>query len=347
MQAMIMKKNQQGQGRATLRDVADAAGVSIMTVSNVVNGKTARVSDEIRLLVKEKIKDLKYVPHLRGRGLRLAKDFAIGLVMLHPERRFLNDPFNTEVAAGMSNKLAQNGYGLLIFGAQNSKDLENKLPRISQLDALAVYIFGDTAQRDAVYTKLAALGLPMLLIGDEANDSLADASFVRQTNEEGAFQLAELGLSNGARKILFMRPDHFWPAMAQRELGARKAAAGRADVETMICTEINFQAVVSQVKTRLSANPPDFVMGGNDLFGIAATQAALQLGFSIKKDLMITGFNGFAFREYSMPLLTSMRSPAYEIGEAAAAALLKRITKGSFPGGKVLNVEFLPGDTCA
>ncbi|GLR51711.1 LacI family transcriptional regulator [Shinella yambaruensis] len=342
-----MKKNQQGQGRATLRDVADAAGVSIMTVSNVVNGKTARVSDEIRLLVKEKIKDLKYVPHLRGRGLRLAKDFAIGLVMLHPERRFLNDPFNTEVAAGMSNKLAQNGYGLLIFGAQNSKDLENKLPRISQLDALAVYIFGDTAQRDAVYTKLAALGLPMLLIGDEANDSLADASFVRQTNEEGAFQLAELGLSNGARKILFMRPDHFWPAMAQRELGARKAAAGRADVETMICTEINFQAVVSQVKTRLSANPPDFVMGGNDLFGIAATQAALQLGFSIKKDLMITGFNGFAFREYSMPLLTSMRSPAYEIGEAAAAALLKRITKGSFPGGKVLNVEFLPGDTCA
>ncbi len=344
---MIMKKNQQGQGRATLRDVADAAGVSIMTVSNVVNGKTARVSDEIRLLVKEKIKDLKYVPHLRGRGLRLAKDFAIGLVMLHPERRFLNDPFNTEVAAGMSNKLAQNGYGLLIFGAQNSKDLENKLPRISQLDALAVYIFGDTAQRDAVYTKLAALGLPMLLIGDEANDSLADASFVRQTNEEGAFQLAELGLSNGARKILFMRPDHFWPAMAQRELGARKAAAGRADVETMICTEINFQAVVSQVKTRLSANPPDFVMGGNDLFGIAATQAALQLGFSIKKDLMITGFNGFAFREYSMPLLTSMRSPAYEIGEAAAAALLKRITKGSFPGGKVLNVEFLPGDTCA
>lgn len=87
-------------------------------------------------------------------------------------------------------------------------------------------------------------------------------------------------------------------------------------------------------------------MGGNDLFGIAATQAALQLGFSIKKDLMITGFNGFAFREYLMPLLTSMRSPAYEIGEVAAAALLKRITKGSFPGGKVLNAEFLPGDTC-
>ena len=124
--------------RATLKDVAAAAGVSPMTVSNVVNGRTARVGENIRKLVLEKIEDLRYVPHLKGRGLRLSRDFAIGLVILHPERRFLNDPFNTEVAAGMSNKLAQGGFGLLIFGAQNLKDLDDKMSRISQLDALAV-----------------------------------------------------------------------------------------------------------------------------------------------------------------------------------------------------------------
>lgn len=52
------------------------------------------------------------------------------------------------------------------------------------------------------------------------------------------------------------------------------------------------------------------------------------------------------FREYSMPLLTSMRSPAFEIGEEAAAALMKRITKGSFQPDRVLEVQFLPGQTC-
>lgn len=343
---MTVSKNQQGNGRATLRDVAAAAGVSMMTVSNVVNGKTERVSDEIRQLVRQKIEELKYVPHLRGRGLRLARDFAIGLVMLHPEHRFLNDPFNTEVAAGMSNKLAQNGYGLLVFGAQNLDDLTNKLPRISQLDALAVYIFGDTAERETVYARLAEIGLPMILIGDEPNSSLHDATFVRQKNEEGAFQLAQRGLANGAKKILFMRPDHSWPAMAERERGARRAAEERAAVETLICTEINFQAVVQQIKGRLSENPPDLIMGGNDLFGIAATQAALQLGLSIKHDLMITGFNGFPFREYSTPLLTSMRSPAYEIGEEAASLLMHRISEGDFRGGRVFDVEFLPGQTC-
>ncbi len=332
--------------RATLKDVANAAGVSPMTVSNVVNGKTARVGDDIRKLVLEKIEDLRYVPHLKGRGLRLARDFSIGLVMLHPERRFLNDPFNTEVAAGMSNKLAQDGYGLLVFGAQNLKDLADKIPRISQLDALAVYIFGDTAQRQAVYAKLATLGLPMILIGDVVPDNIEDASFVRQENEEGAYELASLGIKRGAKKILFMRPDHFWPAMAQREAGVRRAALGKADVETVICTEINFPAVVQQVKQRIEKDLPDLIMGGNDLFGIAATQAAAQLGLKVGSSPMITGFNGFTFREYSVPLLTSMRSPAYEIGQEAAVQLISRITEGTFPEGKVFDVTFLPGMTC-
>lgn len=331
--------------RATLKDVAQAAGVSPMTVSNVVNGKTSRVGDDIRKLVLEKIDVLQYMPHLKGRGLRLSRDFSIGLVMLHPERMFLNDPFNTEVAAGLSNRLAQEGYGVLVFGAQNLKDLGDKIARISQLDALAVYIFGDTGQRRAVYAKLATLGLPMILIGDTVPEGVEDASFVRQDNEAGAFELARRGIEQGARTILFMRPDHFWPAMAQREAGVRRAAAGRADVETMICSEIGFQAVVEQVASRIKDNTPDLVMGGNDLFGIAATQAASRLGFKVGSFPMITGFNGFAFREYSLPLLTSMRSPAYEIGQESADHLIERIMEGSFPEPRIFETTFLPGST--
>jgi LacI family transcriptional regulator len=186
----------------------------------------------------------------------------------------------------------------------------------------------------------------MVLIGDVVPDGLQDASFVRQKNEEGAFELASLAIQRGAKSILFMRPDHFWPAMAQREAGARRAASGRATVETMTCTEINFQSVVEQLKDRITANFPDLIMGGNDLFGIAATQAAKQLGIEVGSPLMITGFNGFAFREYPVPLLTSMRSPAYEIGQEAADQLVERITNGRFPEGKVFDVTFFAGTTC-
>lgn len=333
--------------RARLIDVATAAGVSVMTVSNVVNGKTDRLSEGVLRHVRSKLEELNYVPDLRGRGLRLDRDFAIGLVMLHPERRFLNDPFNTEVAAGMSNELARNGYGLLVVGAKDLGDLEKRIARLSQLDALAVYVFGEKKQRTSVYRKLAHFNLPMMIISDDPPKDLKDCSFVRQKNEDGAFRLAKIGIKRGAKNILFIRPNYTWPAMEEREAGARKAASGKASFRTMVCAEIDFRAVVQQVREELKVNPPDFIMGGNDLFGIAATQAARSEGFSINTDMLITGFNGFSFREYSIPVLTSMRSPAYEIGEATASGLLKRIVDGKFPPAKVFEVDYLAGETCA
>lgn len=333
--------------RTTLKDVAEWASVSMMTVSNVVNGKGDRVGEDVRLRVLEGINALKYRPQLRGRSLRLSRDFSIGLVILHPERRFLNDPFNTEVAAGMSNRIAADGYGLMIIGAQNKKDLETKLARVSQLDAIAVFAFGDRPQRRKIYAELAELGLPMMLIGDDMTDGLPDASFVRQDNEAGASALAETVFGAGARQILFIRPDHVWPAMTQRERGIRSAIGSRAQVETIACSEMDFTAIVAAVRSRLEQAPKiDAVMGGNDLFGIAAMHAAQHLGLKVPQDLMISGFNGFPFRDLSFPLLTSARSPAYEIGSVAAEQLIARIEKGSFQTpGIVLDVIQLPGMT--
>ena len=333
--------------RASLRDVAQRANVSVMTVSNVVNGKHARVGEEVRRRVMEAIAALNYRPQMRGRSLRLARDFAIGLIVLHPERRFLNDQLNTEVAAGMSNQLARDGYGLMVIGAQEIEDLKTKLARISQLDAIAVFAFGERAQRRADYQVLAELRLPMMLIGDDLTEGLADASFVRQENEAGARDLAETVLENGARHILFVRPLHVWPAMTQRERGVRAACAGRAVVETIACSEMDFAAIVAALAGRLAASPRvDAVMGGNDLFGIAALHAVLRIGWQVPRDLIVTGFNGFAFRDFSVPLLTSMRSPAYDIGVEAARRLVARIMTGAFePEGKVFAVTPLPGLT--
>lgn len=333
--------------RTSLRDVAARAGVSVMTVSNVVNGKSARVSDDVRKRVLDAIAVLNYRPQLRGRSLRLARDFAIGLIILHPERRFLNDPFYTEVAAGMSNQLARDGYGLMVIGAQGIADLKTKLARISQLDAIAVLGFGDRAQRRADYQVIADLGVPLMLIGDDLVDGLPDASFVRQENEAAARALATLVLENGARHILFVRPEHVWPAMTQRERGVRAACAGRAVVETAAFSEIDFAVIVAALRDRLQAAPGiDAVMGGNDLFGIAALHAAGQIGRAVPADLIVTGFNGFEFRDFSSPLLTSMRSPAYDIGSEAARRLVHRIATGGFdPVGKVFDVTLMPGAT--
>jgi len=318
-----------------------------MTVSNVVNGKNARVSEEVRQRVREAIDTLSYRTQLRGRSLRLARDFTIGLIVLHPERRFLNDPFITEVAAGMSNHLALDGYGLMVIGAQDLDDLKGKLPRISQLDAIAVFGFGERAQRIADYQVLADLNLPIVLVGDDLIGGLSDASFVRQENEAGARELARMVLDCGAKYILFVRPIDIWPAMTQRERGARAEATGRAEIETIACSDMDFDKTVELIADRLVREPHvDAVMGGNDQYGIAALHAADRIGRKVPANLAVTGFNGFAFRQFSSPLLTSMQSPAYDLGTEAARRLVARIMTGAFePGGKVFSVTPLPGQT--
>ena len=333
--------------RPTLRDVARLAAVSVMTVSNVVNGKTERVGQDVDKRVRQAISDLNYRPHHRGRSLRLARGFSIGLVVLHPDRRFLNDPLNTEVAAGMSNFLASEGYGLMIVGAQTINELELRLSRLAELDAIAVFGFGDQPERKRLYRLVGELGLPILLIGDDLVDGLADASFVRQENEEGAFRLAKYVLESGAQNLLFIRPDHVWPAMNQRERGIRTAAKGLAGVTVLKCSEVRFGAIVRAVKDRLLQDPSiDAVMGGNDMFGIAALHAARELARHVPSELFVTGFNGFAFRDYTNPLLTSVLSPSYELGQEAARQLLDRVVIGRFRvKGTVLPVQQLNGQT--
>lgn len=343
----MVKADSPRSKRATLRDVAKEANVSMMTVSNVVNGNTARVGEDVRNRVQAAMQSLNYLPHLRGRSLKLAREFTIGLVVLHPESRFLNDPFNTEVAAGMSNRLARDGYGLMVFGAQGVKEMRMNLARIAHVDALAVYSYGDRAMRQECYRVLVDLDLPIMLLNDDMIEDMPDANFVRQENEDGAAHLAKAVIARGAKHILFVRPDHVWPAMNQRERGVRHATEGNAVVETIICSELTFADIVDSLEARLRRVPRvDAVMGGNDLFGIAALHAARRVGLEVPRDLQVTGFNGFDFRSFSVPLLSSVRSPAYDIGSEAADRLIARVTTGAFPPeGKVFAVTELAGET--
>ena len=91
---------------------------------------------------------------------------------------------------------------------------------------------------------------------------------------------------------------------------------------------------------------PDVFMGGNDQMAIAALTWALDRHLAIPQDLKVTGFNGFDFAQYVRPRLTTIRSPAYEMGKQGAALLLKRLSKGAFDQSHLLlDVVLQPGDS--
>src|SRR5215813_1051225 len=98
----------------TIREVAKRAGVSLQTVSNVLNGKTSQVGQKTRERVLRSIEELGYQPNLHARGLRSQRTYTVGFLTVDPATRFLADPFHTAILSGMADILRENDYGLLV-----------------------------------------------------------------------------------------------------------------------------------------------------------------------------------------------------------------------------------------
>lgn len=329
----------------TLRDVAALAEVSLMTVSNVVNGRAGRVGEATRQRIQAAIAALDYRTQRRGRSLKLAREFAVGLAVVHPDRRFLDDPFISYVASGMSNALAEAGYGLMVNGVPGLDRIDALLRHVMHIDALAIIASGPRPQRFEVYRRLAALPHPLIVIEDEPSLGSGDACTVLLDDGAGGGALAAHLLERGARRFLFVAPLHAWPAVERREAGFAATLPAHTKMERLACDETDHAGVVTAITARLAATPrPDAVVGANDQIGIAALAAAHALRLAVPDALRVTGFNGFTFRNYAQPLLTTVLSPAYALGERVAALVLERLDGQPFPRQPVmLDVALEPG----
>ena len=128
----------------------------------------------------------------RGRSLKLAREFAVGLAVVHPDRRFLDDPFIGFVASGLSNALAEAGYGLVVNGIADVSQVDRLLHHAMHIDALAIIASGPRAQRRAAYRRLAALPHPLVVIEDVPQRGLGDTCTVLQDDGGGGAALARI-----------------------------------------------------------------------------------------------------------------------------------------------------------
>lgn len=325
---------------ATLREVAKLAGVSAMTVSNVINGRFRMMSAKTRRDVEDAIGRLNYRPHSSARSLRLSRRLSVGLMIVDPSPTFIADPFTTFVIAGLGNYLSKRGYALEIQGVAPDRIEMSTLFRWHQSDCLCVVPSGDSTARERLYLRLAELRQPCAIVQDQPSQPLKDTVVVRQDDHDGGWQLARRLLDAGCRRLVYLREVHAWPAMDNREQGIRDAVATSPDatIEIVSAASGGFDDATTAIARYFDtvATPPDAILGGNDQLGIAAVRFLAGKGIAVPEQIRVTGFNAFDFRQYATPTLTSVRSPAYDLGEATAVALLHRLATGSFLQGEVL-----------
>ena len=329
---MVPPSTHRKQRQNTLHDVAREAGVSIMTVSNVINGKFNMMNKETRETVEKAVVRLKYRPDTVGRGLRLSRRFSLGLLVVDPSPTFIADYFTTLVSAGLSNSLSQKGYGLVVQGVSSEKFTSLATLRAGGTDALCVVISGTSTERRLLRERLAELDHPFVIIQDEIPEQGLDAMAIRQDDFSGGCMLGERLAAQGCRDAVFLCEHHPWPALEYRAKGMR-SALGKAGVKFTVVKAKT--AGIDDVQNALArhaarAGMPDAVLGGNDQIGIAALLWLQAQGAAVPDQVKVTGFNGFEFARFAVPRLTTVRSSAYEIGSLAAAAVLARLETGTF-----------------
>lgn len=336
--------------RTTLRDVANYTNVSPMTVSNVVNGKLNSASKETIEKIERAIKELNYLPSATSRKLRSSREFSVGIVVMYDEPTYLVNPFVNHLVAGLSNHLSENNYTLTIQGAHPARFENSSIFSIAGTDAMCAILCGPDADRRKNIQHMLRMQQPVVVFQDTLSGigRLHDIAVINQDDEKGGYLIASHLLSKGARKLLFLQSIMEWPAVERRKKGVMSAVAKskKATCDVMrYAEEDDFSVIQEAVDRYFSENgKPDAILGATDIIAIAALRYCQSKGYSVPGNIMVTGFNGFASSQYTTPPLTTIRSPAYEMGQYAGSLILERLDSRKFSKREtIFPITFVPG----
>lgn len=320
--------------RATIKDVARAADVSPMTVSNVLNGRMQFVSVATRKRVEREIERLGYRRSTHARSLRVSEQRSIGMVIVDESPTFLTDFFTCEVVAGLANVLNGADYTLTLQGMALSALEHSMILRNFEVAGFCAMVAGPADQRAAVVQRLSQLDQPLVVFQQELGKQMPDVCSIRQDDRGGGRLIGDHLLARRANSIVVVAPKQIWSAIESRIAGLEDsvaAAGGGASLKVVQAETESFADVQAAMTAYLDQHPvPDAVVGANDPIAIAAMLLLNDRGVAVPEQVRVVGFNGFEAHRYSRPHLTTVRSPAYALGEQAGLAMLHRLREGRF-----------------
>ncbi len=337
--------------RATLRQVADHAKVSPMTVSNFVNGRFDLMTPEMRDKVGRSVKALNYRRNYGAHLLRTSKLWSIGIIVVDASDHYLSDGYTTQIVSGISNTLNEKGFSTLLQGVKPSEFGTSNMFRNVQTDGMCVLLSGSDEQRAHQFDLIREFHQPTVLFLEEPDETSDAICAVMQDDYSGARTLAQHVLKRQPNSVLILTSgENEWAAVNQRVAGMSDEVHSQGGVDHLHVTPTGDgrqQDVIQALNGYVSMHGhPDAIMCINDEIALAALKSLRQAGIDVPERTCVTGFNAFGLNDITDITLTTMRSPAYEMGQAGAGALLRALDVGRFEQSVVtMHVEMVLGSS--
>ncbi|WP_062367231.1 LacI family DNA-binding transcriptional regulator [Variovorax paradoxus] len=309
---------------ATIKDVALRAGVSVTTVSHVVND-TRHVSAKGRERVEEAIRELGYVPNAMARSLKSNTTSTLG--MLIPNS---SNPYFAEIVRIVEDRCFGAGYTLVLCNTDDEPRRQSVYLQVlaeRRIDGLIVVSTG-AGDDDSLVTQLDGLRIPTVLVDREIADPACD--LVETAHMQGGLLAVRHLLSLGHKRIACIGgPVGVMPS-EQRIEGWRMALAeaGTApNADALLwrggfTSQGGYEAMHAILRTE---EAPSAVFVCNDLMAIGALRAAHESGVRVPDELSIVGFDDIELSAYTSPPLTTVAQPKERIGALAVDMLLERV----------------------
>ncbi len=307
---------------STIRDVANAAGVSVGTVSNVLN-RPHLVAESTRHKVDKAIHSLGFVRSGAARDLRAGDSRVIGLVVLN-----LRNPFFTEMAQGVEDRLLDAGLSLLLSTSNaDAKREERSLKQLIERQVAGLLVVPSQPSSFERILEVRDRGIPVVLVDSVSPDPTISA--VSVDDERGARLAVGHLLEQGHRRIVFFNGPLSVKQCRDRESGARAAVvdfgydpdeilrvvhlAGLESVDGMTAIE----AILDE-----GGEPPTAVFAMNDVVAMGVMRGLRRRSLRIPEDMAVIGFDDISLASELMTPLSSVSQPKYDIGWSAADLLV-------------------------
>ncbi|WP_068546703.1 LacI family DNA-binding transcriptional regulator [Thalassotalea crassostreae] len=306
---------------ATIYEVSKLAGVSLATVSRVMNNN-ARVSEDTRKKVEKAMKDLGYRPNSIAQSLASNRTNSIGILVSE-----LNGPFFGQMMAAIEQAFRKVNKHVVITTGHSEKDKEKdgiEFLISRNCDAIIAHV---EALSDDYLIELNKGKTPIYLMSRHVQG--LEEKCVSLDNELGGYLATKAALDKGHKDIAYITGPQFKADACNRLLGHKRALAefnipfdqhllyigdfketgGSEGLEHFIDNKLSFSAVIC----------------ANDEMASGAIKYAREHGYHLPNDLSIIGFDNISFASYLYPTLTTIDNPIYEMGKVAAQLILKDV----------------------
>lgn len=307
----------------SVRDVAVAAGVSVGTVSNVLNRPDKVAASTVRR-VTAAIEELGFVRNDAARQLRAGRSRSIGMIVLDA-----GNPFFAAVARGAEARAGQERLSVLLGNSDEDASREDAHLELFREQRVRGVLITPVSGAPDKLKRLSDAGIPVVLVDDEMAD--ATLSSVSVDDVEGGWLAAEHLLSRGRRRLAFVGGPASIAQVANRLEGARRAVAEVPGatlevIEMPALTVLHGRAAGEAIVARDAQARPDAIFAANDLLAVGLLQGLTIFGsVRVPDGIALIGYDDIDFASATVVPLSSVRQPAELIGHTAVELLLKAI----------------------